>query len=82
MGKRRAKCIEIEDLVLITDNYMHPFSFLLGRIEDVYKSDDAVVRSALVKTSVLSLNMFRYFGFAMLSLRLVTLLLKIQCNHI
>ena len=39
------------DLVWIVDKDVHPFNFPLGRIQEVHKSDDQKVRSALVKTA-------------------------------
>ena len=50
---KRAKKELIEqktgDLVWIVDKNVHPFNFPLGRIEEVYKSDNTVIRLALVK---------------------------------
>ena len=43
---------KVGDLVWITDKNVHPFNFPLGRIEEVYRSDDTIVRSALVKTTL------------------------------
>ena len=43
---------KIGDLVWIIDKYVHPFSYPLGRIAEVYKGDDDVVRSAMVKTNL------------------------------
>ena len=40
----------VGDLVWIIDRNVHPFNYPLGRIEEVYKGDDKVTRSALVKT--------------------------------
>ena len=43
---------KVGDLVWITDKNVHPFNFPLGRIEEVYRSDDTIVRSALIKTTL------------------------------
>ncbi|XP_075263005.1 uncharacterized protein LOC142354568 [Convolutriloba macropyga] len=39
------------DMVWIVDKDVHPFNFPLGRIQEVYKSDDQKVRSAIVPTA-------------------------------
>ena len=43
---------KVGDLVWIIDKNVHPFSYPLGRIAEVYKGDDDVVRSAMVKTNL------------------------------
>ena len=52
MGKIRIERAEIGDLVWITDKNVHPFNFPLGRVEEVYRNDDNIVRSALIKTTL------------------------------
>ena len=43
---------KVGDLVWIIDKNVHPFSYPLGRITEVYKGDDDLVRSAMVKTNL------------------------------
>ena len=39
------------DLVWILDQNVHPFNYPLGRIEEVYPSDDRVISSVWVRTA-------------------------------
>ena len=43
---------QVGDLVWIIDKNVHPFNYPLGRITEVYKGDDEIVRSAMVKTNI------------------------------
>ena len=49
-AKEELEEIKKGDLVWITDKHAHPFNFFLGRVEEVCRSDDQIVRAALLKT--------------------------------
>ena len=49
-AKEELEEIKKGDLVWITDKNTHPFNFPLGRVEEVCRSDDQIVRAALITT--------------------------------
>ena len=50
-AKEEPEVLKVGDLVWIIDKNTHPFNFPLGRIEELFKGDDEVVRAATVKTT-------------------------------
>ena len=50
-AKAEIEVIKKGDLVWITDKHTHPFNLLLGRVEEVFWSDDVAVRTPLVLVS-------------------------------
>ena len=48
--KEELEEIKKGDLVWIKDKNTHPFNFPLGRVEEVRRSDDQIVMTALIKT--------------------------------